>query len=354
LKWNRHYSSKYFLDALYDRFRNLTQHLINKLSICDNRNYLLHKRQYNPPSSFTGSTMLFKNAYVYRIKSPFDYSTEDLEAALEPSVFKPCSGIRPSSFGWISPLGDPLGPLTHEVAGSILLAAKREDKIIPGSALSDVLAEKVAHLEQLEGRKIWSKEKQRLKDDAKAELTPRALPRSKEIQGYITPIDQLLIVGTSSAPEAELFIDCLRGSLGSFSVVPPQVKSKPSDLYTHWLKTRKLPDNFTLGDACDLMDPEEGSSITCRRQDLATGEIRNHLDAGKLCTKIGLRWHGDFKFMVDKELSLKQLKLESNDDSTDDDDDPIGQLDAAFASMTLEFARFLPELFTAFGGEDRG
>ena len=298
--------------------------------------------------------MLFKNAYVYRIKSPFDYSSEDLEAALEPSVFKPCSGIRPSSFGWISPLGDPMGALTHEVAGSILLSAKREDKIIPGSALSDVLAEKVAHLEELEGRKVWAKEKQRLKDDAKAELTPRALPRSKEIQGYITPSDQLLIIGTSSAQEAELFIDCLRDSLGSFAVVPPQVKSKPTELYTHWLKTRKLPDNFTLGDACDLMDPEELSSITCRRQDLATREISNHLDAGKLCTKIGLRWHGDFRFTVDKDISLKQLKLESNDDSSDDDDDPIGQLDAAFASMTLEFARFLPELFSAFGGEDRG
>jgi len=297
--------------------------------------------------------MLFKNAYMYRIKSPFDYSTEDLEAALESSVFKPCSGIRSTSFGWVSPLGDQPGALTHEVAGSILLTAKREDKIIPGSALADVLAEKVAHLEELEGRKASAREKQRLKDDAKAELTPRALPRSKQIQGYITPSDQLLVVGTSSVQEAELFINCLRDSLGSFAVVPPQVKSKPTEIYTHWLKTRKLPDNFSLGDACDLLNPEEGSTITCRRQDLATREVSNHLDAGKVCTKIGLRWHGDFAFTIDKDISLKQLRLETNDDSSDNEDDPIGRLDAAFASMTLEFARFLPELYSAFGGENR-
>ena len=150
-----------------------------------------------------------------------------------------------------------------------------------------------------------------------------------------------------------MFINCLRESLGTFAVVPPQVKSKPTDLYTHWLKTRQLPENFSLGDACDLMDPEEGSTVACRKQDLATREVSSHLEAGKICTKIGLRWHGDLKFNIDKDISLKQITLESNSDGSDDEDDEIGQLDAAFVSMTLEFARLLPELYSAFGGENR-
>ena len=91
--------------------------------------------------------MLFKNAYVYRIKSPFNYSSDELETAMTHGLFVPCSGIRPSSFGWISPLGELEGTLIHEVAGSILLCAKREDKIIPSSALADVLAEKIERLE---------------------------------------------------------------------------------------------------------------------------------------------------------------------------------------------------------------
>lgn len=297
--------------------------------------------------------MLFKNAYVYRITSTFDLSSEELAQQLEKCLFKPCSGIRPASFGWLPPLGDAEGSLVHEVAGSILLCAKREDKIVPASALADVLAEKVERVEQLEDRKIRAKEKQRLKDDAMAELLPRALPRSKLIQGYVNPADNLLVVGTSSASEAELFINCLRESLGSFAVVPPQVKSKPTDIYTHWINTRKLPDNFSLGETCDLVDLEDGSTVSCRKQDLASEEVRSHIDAGKICTKIGLRWHGDLSVTIDKDIALKQIKVESSDDAADYDDDPIAELDAAFVNMTLEFARFLPALYSALGGENK-
>ncbi|MFP6808462.1 MAG: recombination-associated protein RdgC [Pseudomonadales bacterium] len=298
--------------------------------------------------------MLFKNAYLYRITSDFEYSSEELEQELEKCLFKPCSGIRPSSFGWISPLGDANGPLTHEVAGCTLLCAKREDKIVPPSALADVLAEKIERIEELEGRKIRSKEKLRLKDDALAELLPRALPRSKQIQGYISPADNLLVVGTSSVQEAELFINCLRESLGSFAVVPPQVKSKPTEVFTHWINTRKLPDHFELGDACDLVDLEDGGTVTCRKQDLGSQEIRSHIDAGKICTRIALRWHGDMRFTVDNDVALKQIKVESSDDSGEYEDDPIALLDAAFVNMTLEFGRLLPALFSALGGETKG
>ena len=99
------------------------------------------------------------------------------------------------------------------------------------------------------------------------------------------------------------------------------------------------------------MDPEDTSTVTCRRQDLATGEIRQHIEAGKICTRIGLRWHGDLKFAIDRDLALKQIKVESSDDDTEDDDDPIARLDAAFVNMTLEFSRMLPALFEALGGE---
>ncbi len=295
--------------------------------------------------------MLFKNAFLYRITNPFEHSSDELEQALAQCIYKPCSGIRPSSFGWIPPLGDPEGSLIHEVAGCTLLCAKREDKIVPASALADVLAEKVERVEQIEGRKIRSKERLRLKDDAMAELLPRALPRSKKILGYINPGDNLLVIGTSSAQEAELFINCIRESLGSFAVVPPQVKSKPTDIFTQWIKTRKLPEHFSFGDACDLLDIEDGGTITCRKQDLASQEIRSHIDAGKICTRIGLQWYGDMKLTVDKDIILRQIKIESSDDSAEDDDDPVAMLDAAFVNMTLEFGRFLPALFSALGGE---
>ncbi len=295
--------------------------------------------------------MIFKNAHIYRLTKPLIWNEADVLAELERCAFKPCSGIRPSSFGWVSPTSDPEGPLTHEVSGCILLCGKREDKVVPTSALGDVLAEKIVRLESLEGRPIRAKEKQRLKEDALAELLPRALPKSKQIFGYLSPSENLLIIDTASSPEAEMFINCLRDTLGTLSVVPPQVKSKPTELYTHWLASRKLPDDFSFGDQCDLIDIEEGSTITCRKQDLNSREVTVHLDAGKICTRLSLVWHGDFRVTIDKDLILRQIKILSSDDSAEDDGDPTAQLDAAFVNMTLEMSRFLPALFTALGGE---
>lgn len=297
--------------------------------------------------------MIFKNAHVFRLTDELAWDTEALQTQLEENRFKPCSGIRPSSFGWISPLGDPEGPLLHEVGGSILLCAKREEKVVPSSALGDILAEKMARFESMEGRPARAKEKQRMKEDALVELLPRALPKSKQIFGYVTPGDKLIVIDTASSPEAEMFLSCLRDTLGSLPVVPPQVKSKPSDMFTHWLKSRKLPDNFSFGDQCDLFDPEDGSAVSCRKQDLNTREITVHLDAGKQCSKLSMIWYGDMKLTVDKDLILRQIKLLNSDDPGEDDEDPIAQLDAAFVNFSLEMSRFLPALFSALGGESQ-
>jgi recombination associated protein RdgC len=290
--------------------------------------------------------MLFKNAFVYRITRELDL--DHLDDQLTERQFTPCSGIRPSSFGWTSPLG-PEGPLRHDVGGCILLCARREDKVVPGSAINDLMIEKIERLESIEGRKLYAKEKQRIKEETTVELIPRALPRSKQILGYIAPRDGFLVIDTASAAESELFINCLRDTLGSINVVPPQVREKPTDHFTQWLLTRNLPDNIALGDQCDLLDPETGATVNCRRQDLGTREIRNHIESGKICTKIGLRWHGELQVTVDKDIALRQLKMDASDMS--DDEDPIAQLDTAMVDMTMTLARFLPELFSALGGE---
>ncbi|MFT4676664.1 MAG: recombination associated protein RdgC [Patiriisocius sp.] len=298
--------------------------------------------------------MFFKNAMIYRLTQPLITSADELLEMLDNRAFVPCTGMRPSSFGWVSPLGDiENAPLMHEVGGCYLLCARREEKVVPPSALNEIIEEKIAKIEAVEARKIRAKEKLSIKENALAELLPRALARSKQVMGYISPKDDLLVIGTSAPTEAEMFINCVRDSIGSFSVTPPQVKQKPQDVFTRWLVNRQLPTNFSFGDQCDLLDIEETSTVSCRRQDLETQEIRQHLEAGKVCTRLGIRWHGDLKCAVDKDLILKQLKLESLNDDNIEDEDPIAKLDAAFVNMTLELRRFLPELMDAFGGETR-
>jgi recombination associated protein RdgC len=296
---------------------------------------------------------MFKNAYIYRLTQPFTIGPEKLQEMLESQAFVPCSGIRPSSFGWIPPLAGYEGQLFHTVAGNYLMCARREEKVVPRSALMEHVEERIAKIEATEGRKLPAKDRASLKDDSLAHLLPQALARSKQVLGYLAIDDGLLIIATATSSEAEMFIDCLRTSLGSLSVVIPRVQGKPTDTFTHWLTHREIPDGFGLGDQCDLVDPEDGSSVTCRRQDLATQEIRSHVEAGKICSRLGLDWHGDVTFAVDKDLSLKQIRFNVTDDANfeGDGDAEVAQLDAAFVNMALEFKRMLPALFAALGGE---
>ena len=295
--------------------------------------------------------MIFKNATIFRLTESLQAKTETLEAAFEAKAFAPCSGIRPASFGWVQPF--PERPLINEISGCVLFCGKREEKVIPSTALADIIAEKVARLETLEGRPIRAKEKQRLRDDALSELLPRALPKSKQIFGYLSRSDDLLVIDSASTAEVDMLVGCLRETLGSLKVVPPQVKSKPLDTFTHWLRTRHLPEYFSFGDHCDLFDPEDGSAVTFRKQDLSTSEVRAHLETGKHCTRLSLIWRGELKVIIDKDLILRQIKVLSSEDTVEDGSDPAAEFDAAFVNTSLELSRFLPALYSALGGESR-
>ena len=73
--------------------------------------------------------MIFKNAHIYRLGDHPSGTFDQLPEKLQQWAFKPCTGVRPSSFGWVEPVAE--AGLVHEVAGCYLLCAKREDKVVP-------------------------------------------------------------------------------------------------------------------------------------------------------------------------------------------------------------------------------
>lgn len=294
--------------------------------------------------------MTFKNASVFRITSDWQPG-EELEELLGNYPFIPCSGLRPSSFGWVPPVHGQ-DSLCHEVAGCTIICGKHEQKVVPASCLQELLIEKITRWEELEGRPVRAKEKQRLKEDALAELLPKALPKSKLIFGYID--EGVVVINTTTDNDSEVFIHALRASVDEkLGMMPPQVGAKPSDKFTHWLHSRKLPDNFYLGQNCDLFDPEDNSKVTCRDQDLSTQEVRSHLDAGKVCRKLSLVYNGDMQFTVDRNLIISQIKnlTNSSDDNPGDDEDEISLFEAAFTDFSLQLKRMLPDLLRAMDGE---
>lgn len=302
--------------------------------------------------------MWFRNARVFRFSKPFDISAEQLEEQLRADVFKPCGPQELSRHGWVPPLGRHSEQLVHSANGYHLIALRKEEKLIPGPVIKELVEEKAEAIEAEQGRKVRRKEKDELKELVLQEMLPKAFSRNRRSFAYLAPADGLMVVDAGSAKQAEDLASALRKSLGSLPVRPPALEQAPAFTFTGWLtEAIDLPNTLTLGNECELKDPsEDGGVVRCKGLDLQAEEIRNHLDAGMQVTKLALTWDDSLSFVLDEEFGIRRLKFgETLQEKLDDvdADDAAARFDAAFALMTLELSRMIPGLLDALGGEDR-
>ncbi|UZE97570.1 recombination-associated protein RdgC [Alkalimarinus alittae] len=302
--------------------------------------------------------MWFKNIIAYRFTKPFTLSEEALEQKLEESPFTPCGPTEVNRQGWVSPLGRHGQQLVHVTNGHWMICLKREDRLVPSTVVKEAVAEKVAEIEETQMRKVTKKEKDELKEQITHELLPRAFTRSKHTYAYLSPKDGFLIVNASSAKAADDITSYLRKTIGSLPIRIPAVNQAPAAVMTSWLtKDALMPTGFEAEPECELRDPgEEGGVVRCKGVELDGEEISTHLDAGKQAVKLAMTWEQNISFVMNEDLSIKRLKFgdvmqEQLDDSGAED--AASKFDASFAIMSMEFAKLLPAVLDAFGGEDK-
>ncbi len=144
--------------------------------------------------------------------------------------------------------------------------------------VKDALKEKVDEIEAEQMRKVYKKERDQLKDDIVQAFLPRAFIRKSTTFAAIAPSLGLVLVDSSSAKRAEDLLSTLREAIGSLPVRPLTVKVAPAATLTEWLKTQQAAADFTVLDECELRDThEDGGVVRCKRQDLSSDEIQNHL-----------------------------------------------------------------------------
>ena len=88
------------------------------------------------------------------------------------------------------------------------------------------------------------------------------------------------------------------------------------------------------------------------RHPLETPEVRQHIQEGKLPTRLALGWAGRMSFVLTQALQLKKLRYADglfDQDGPSDNRDERFDADAALA--TGELSRLIPDLIEALGGE---
>ena len=297
----------------------------------------------------------FKNMMVYRLNRDIPLSADEMEKQLDAFTFSPCGSQDMSKTGWVPPMGNRSDALTHENKGQILICARKEEKILPSPVVKQALEAKIDKLESEQSRKLKKTEKDSLKDEVLHSLLPRAFSRFSQTYLWIDTVNNLIMVDCASAKKAEDTLALLRKSLGSLPVVPLTLENPIELTLTEWVRSADLPAGFALMDEAELKALlEDGGVIRCKKQDLVCDEIANHIEAGKLVTKLALDWQERIQFVLADDGSVKRLKFsdtlrDQNDDI--DREDFAQRFDADFILMTSELAALTSNLVEALGGE---
>lgn len=297
---------------------------------------------------------LIKNAIFYSITGQMPPNAE-LTAKLEDKAFTPCGSQELSRSGWVPP-SDLTDMLSWEASGGQLICLQKEQKMLPASVIKKTLSEKVKRIEHEEARKVYRKERGRLKDEIIMDLLPKAFSTFSQTHALI--LKGFIIVAATSHKQAEELLSHLRTELGSLPVVLPDVNHAPSAIMTQWLDTSdSRPAAFQPLDNAVLKDTSvENGTIRCKGQDLYSDEIRQHLDAGKRVTELAIEWDESLTFTLHEDLSIKKIKptdtlKEKLDQDTGDTEEAAGRFEAELALTILEFNKLLPAVLDAFGGE---
>jgi recombination associated protein RdgC len=294
---------------------------------------------------------VFKNVIVYRIGEGWTATLAQIEDSLDAERFVPCGASQDKSVGWIEPRGEAHGPLVESVAGQLMLKLKIETKAVPGSVIARKAKERSDQIVATTGRKPGKKEMRDIKDDVRMTLMPLAFSKESSVLVWIDTSAHLLILDAGSQAKADEVITRLVSALQGLSVTLLNTQMSPQAAMTAWLITQEPPSGFSVDRECELKAVDESKSVVRYvRHALDTDEVKQHVEGGKLPTRLALTWNSRVSFVLTEALQLKKVTfLDVVFEGTSAEKDEGFDADVAIA--TGELCQLLPEMIDALGGE---
>ncbi len=115
--------------------------------------------------------------------------------------------------------------------------------------------------------------------------------------------------------------------------------------------SQDAPAGFSVDRECELKAADESKSVVRYvRHPLDTDEVKQHVEAGKLPTRLAMTWEGRVSFSLTEALQLKKVTFLDVvfENATSDNDEGF---DADVAIATGELQQLLPDLIASLGGE---
>jgi recombination associated protein RdgC len=294
---------------------------------------------------------VFKNVIVYRIGPQWSATLAQIEESLESARFVECGASQEKSIGWTEPRGEDHGPLAEAVAGQFLLKLMLETRALPSSVVNRKAKERVAQIEASTGRKPGKKETRDIKEDIRLELMPLAFTKQSSVTVWLDPEARYLVVDAASQAKADEVLTLLVKCLPDMSATLLNTQMSPTAAMSHWLISQEAPQGFSVDRECELKAADESKAVVrYARHPLDNEEVRQHVQGGKLPTRLALTWNNRVSFVLTEALQIKKIAfLEVVFEGASTGKNDGFDTDATIA--TGELRQLLPALLEALGGE---
>lgn len=234
---------------------------------------------------------------------------------------------------------------------TMLIALKREEKVLPSAAIKHKLDEQVVKIQTAEGRNVGRREKYELREAIIDDLLPKALIKSSRTYGLFA--GEWLFVDTANRRKAENLLTKLREALGGLPAQHPVTRQSPSALMTNWLLQGEAQGRFMLDFDVTLVGAGDvAPKIKISRKDLTDEDVVRHAKNGMTVTELGLVWNDRVAFILTQDLTLKRIQwldvVQEEDEGSCDDAESMAY--ATQLLMEAALSAILGELVDLLGG----
>ena len=306
------------------------------------------------------SMAFYKNASLAHITGSRPLFRQDVEECLRLMPFRPLESLQLVSEGFVNPVSiSATDELTYSVNTCVFFALRTDEKVIPKSAINQLVDAKVKAIEEKEARKVGRKERAELKDAVLDEVTPNALPKQSLLRGYFDLSHRVLVVDSTSPKKLEDLQGMLRTNLflssgGGIAFQPVNVNENMSAVMSSWLLDTYTPEKFSIDDEGEIVAAGgEGAQIKIAKQNMEASDITQLLNAGREVRKLAMTWSDRISFVVAAGFSLSKLNwfdkvelriAESGSETTED------RRDASMTIMTGDLRELVYDLGECFNG----
>lgn len=311
------------------------------------------------------SIQMFRSAMFYRLtcnEMPADLrGTAALNNQLYKRKAREPGTQELTTVGFVSPFGADGMYFERSGNGAIYITIEKAERLLPGTAIRQAVAKKVAEIERAEQRKVYAKEKSRIREEIVHARLPHTFIQKTRISALIDW--PYIIVDAASPKKAELLLSLLREALGSLPVRPVTVKAGIEATMTSWVRERDVPRcRLYLGEKFKSSVPcENGESLSGSGVDFEAERIEAILSAGHQVTELALVYANQegmaTDFTLTKNLVLKGIRFDDalSQQAADDcgDDDSFATFQSATLMLVVHELRGIRgELLQALGGEE--